>query len=94
MYLDTHTSTRAAPDMSPQVVPSQFWIFDPFFLYIKSGAARGLLGSRHLVVKITDFTDLYPIWRGFQRYLKKLRRYFTAKRPKEPPLNKTSLLLK
>ena len=68
--------------MSPQVDPSLICIFDPFFLYIKSGAVRGLLGSRHLVVKITDFTQFYPILSGFQRYLRKLERYFTPKRPK------------
>ena len=55
--------------------------------YTNTGAARGLLGSRHLVVKITDFTDFHHILtlRGFQRYLRKLGRYFTPKRPQEPP---------
>ena len=42
-------------------------------------AARGLLGSRHLVVKIN----------GFQRYLRKLGRYFTPKRPQELPLRRS-----
>ena len=51
-----------------------------------SGAVRGLLGSRHLVVKITDFTDFHPILRGFERYLRKLGRYFTPKRLQEPRL--------
>ena len=52
-------------------------------------AARGLLGSRHLVVKITDFTDFHLILRGSQRNLRKLGRYFTPKRPQEPPLDST-----
>ena len=64
-------------------------------LYCVPGAARGLLGSRHLDVKITDFTDFYPILRGFQRYLRKLGRYFTPKRPQKAPLlsTKNSMLL-
>ena len=32
----------------------------------KTGAARGLLISRHLGVKITDFTDFHPILIVFQ----------------------------
>ena len=68
-------------------VPGKYMLFRRLracsFNLIKAGAARGLLGSRHLVVKITDFTDFHPILRGFQRYLRKLRHYFT------PPLNKS-----
>ena len=43
---------------------------------LEPGAARGLLGSRYLVVKITDFTDFYPILKGFQRHLRKIRGLF------------------
>ena len=50
-------------------------------LIVLPGAVRGLLRSRHLVVKITDFTDFHPILIVFQRYLKKLGFYFTPKRP-------------
>ena len=35
-----------------------------------AGAARGLLSSRHLGVKITDFTDFHPILSVFQGYLR------------------------
>ena len=44
---------------------------------ILSGAAHGLLGSRHFVVKITDFTDFHLILRGFQRYLKIKALFYT-----------------
>ena len=64
------------------------------FLYEKLGAARGLLGSRHLVVKIEDFTDFHPILRSFQRCLRKLGRYFTPKRPQDPPLGTNITLVK
>ena len=43
-------------------------------VYCKSGAACGLLGSRHLVVKITDFTDTHPIF-------KKIRALFYTQTP-------------
>ena len=54
---------------------------------IITGAARGLLNSRHLGVKITNFTDFHPILSVFQQYLRKLGHYFIPKRPQEPPLN-------
>ena len=62
------------------------WILTNYGYGIIPGAARGLLGSRHLVVKIADFTDFHPILRGFQRYLGKLGRYFLPKRPQESEL--------
>ena len=40
----------------------------------------GAISSRHLGVKITDFTDFHPILSVFQRYLRKLG-YFTPKLP-------------
>ena len=55
----------------------------------RAAAARGLLGSRDLVVNITDFTDYHTILRGFQRCLRKLGRYFTPKHPQEPPLGQS-----
>ena len=62
-------------------------------IYKMPGAARGLLSSRHLGVKITDFTDFHPILSVFQRYLRKLGRYFTPKRLQESPLQNAYLLL-
>ena len=40
----------------------------------------GLLSSRHLGVKITDFTEL------FSAIFEKIRAFFSPKRPQEPPL--------
>ena len=39
------------------------------WVYIISGWARGLLSSRHLGFKVTDFTDFHPIFSVFKRYL-------------------------
>ena len=60
-------------------------------LIIKCRVARGLLRSRHLVVKITDFTDFHPILSVFGDIWATLGRYFTPKRPQEPPLIKWNI---
>ena len=53
---------------------------------IDTAAACELLGSLHLIVKITDFTDFHPILRVFQQYnLRKLGHYFTPNHPQEQP---------
>ena len=43
------------------------------------GAARGLVGSRHLVFKIADFTDVHPIF-------EKIRALFYTQTPTETAL--------
>ena len=55
--------------------------FHVLLIVAKAGTALGSLSSRHSGVKITDFTDFYPILSVFQRYLRKLGLYFTLKRP-------------
>ena len=49
-------------------------------LRVTAGAARGLLGSRHLVVKINEFTDFHPILR-VSTIFEKIRALFYTQTP-------------